>query len=56
MCGERTETGVRGWRENIGKAPLPKSSCRENGKLETATGTELKKEKGERRRERLKFH
>ena len=42
--GERTETGVG---ENMGKAPLPKSSWRESGKLETATGTELKREKGE---------
>ena len=41
---ERTETG---WGENMGKAPLPKSSWRESGKLETATGTELKREKGE---------
>ena len=32
---------------NMGKAPLPKSSWRENGKLETATGTKLKREKGE---------
>ena len=47
----------RGWRlrwgENTGKAPLPKSSWRESGKLETATGTELRrKEKGERRKEK----
>ena len=40
--------------ENTGKAPLPKSSWRESGKLETATGTELKREKGERRG--FKFH
>ena len=38
--------------ENTGKAPLPKSSWRESGKLETATGTELKREKGERRKEK----
>ena len=43
----------RGWRlgrgEHTGTAPLPKSSWRERGKLETATGTKLKgrKEKGE---------
>ena len=44
--GERTETGVG---ENMGKAPLPKSSWRESGKLETAAGTKIKgrKEKGE---------
>ena len=33
----------------MGKAPLPKSSWRESGKLETAAGTKLKREKGERR-------
>ena len=35
--------------EDTGKAPLPKSSWRESGKLETATGTELKRreDKGE---------
>ena len=41
----------RGWRLARGrayrKAPLPKSSGRESGKLETATGTKLKREKGE---------
>ena len=33
----------------MGKAPLPKSSWRESGKLETAAGTKLKerKEKGD---------
>ena len=31
----------------MGKAPLPKSSWRESGKLETAAGTKLKREKGE---------
>ena len=43
---ERTETGSG---ENMGKAPLPKSSWRETEKLETATGAKLKREKGERR-------
>ena len=33
--------------ENMGKAPLPKSSWKEGGKLETAAGTKLKREKGE---------
>ena len=33
--------------ENTGKAPLPKSSWRESGKLETVTGTELQREKGD---------
>ena len=33
--------------EHTGKAPLPKSSWRESGKLETAAGTKLKREKGE---------
>ena len=41
----------RGWRlegvENTGKEPLPKSSWRESGKLETAAGTKLKREKGD---------
>ena len=40
--------------ENMGKTPLSKSRWRESGKLETATGTKLKREKGERRG--LKFH
>ena len=49
------ERGQRwGGGRNMGKAPLPKSSWRESGKLETATGTKLKREKGERRR--FKFH
>ena len=49
---EWTETGGRGRIQK--KAPLPKSSWRESGKLETATGTKLKREKGERRG--FKFH
>ena len=40
--------------ENTGKAALPKSSWRESGKLETAAGTKLKREKIERRG--FKFH
>ena len=40
--------------ENMAKATLPESSWRESGKLEIATGTKLKREKGERRG--LKFH
>ena len=48
----------RAWRlgrgEHTGKSPLPKSSWRESGKLETAAGTKLKREKGERRG--FKFH
>ena len=39
------ETGEGG--EHTGKAPLPKGSWRESGKLETAAGTKLKREKGE---------
>ena len=46
--------------ENTGKAPLPKSSWRESGKLETATGIELKRGKGDRNekgeRREFKFH
>ena len=49
--GERMETGEG---ENMGKASLPKSSWRESGKLETASGTKLKKEKAER--SELKLH
>ena len=53
FCGWREDgDGVEG--ENTGKAPLPKSSWRESGKLEIAAGTKLKREKGERRR--FKFH
>ena len=37
-----------------GKAPLPKNRWRESGKLETGTGTELRREKGEKRG--FKFH
>ena len=42
---ERMETGEEG---EYGKASLPKNSWRESGKLETAAGTKLKREKGER--------
>ena len=35
--------------ENMGKAPHPKSSWRESGKLETTTGTKLKREKERRK-------
>ena len=54
--GERTEIGGGGrpGGENMGKALLSKSSWRESGKLETAAGTKLKREKGERRG--FKFH
>ena len=52
FCGWREDRD--GEEENTGKAPLPKSSWRESGKLETATGTKLKREKGERRG--FKFH
>ena len=48
FCGWR-EDGDWGGKEHMGKAPLPKSSWRKSGKLETATGTKLKREKGERR-------
>ena len=51
FCGWRED---RDGRENTGKAPLPKSSWRESGKLKTAAGTKLKREKGERRE--FKFH
>ena len=57
---QRAESHFCRWREdgdggeeNMGKAPLPKSSWRESVKLETATGTKLKREKGERRKERV---
>ena len=40
------ERGQR-WGESMGKAPHPRSSWRENGKVETATGTDQKKEKEE---------
>ena len=43
----QVERGQRlGWGgvENMGKAPLPKSSWRESGKLEIATRTKLKRE------------
>ena len=41
------ETGRGGEGGNTGKAPIPKSSWRESGKLETAAETKLKREKGE---------
>ena len=51
----QAERGRRlAWGENVGKVPLPKSSWRESGKLETAAGTKLKRKKGERRG--FKFH
>ena len=46
-CGERTETVRRIWE----KHPSPKAA---GEKVEAASGTELKREKGERRR--FKFH
>ena len=52
LCEQREEGDWRG-AENMGKAPLPKSSGRESGKLETAAGTKLKREKGERRKEKV---
>ena len=48
------ERGQKQGRENTGKAPPTKSSWRESGKVETAAGTELTREKGERRG--FKFH
>ena len=51
--GRQREDRDWGGGENKGKAPLPKSSWRESGKLETATGTKVKREKGERRKERV---
>ena len=51
----RVERGKRlGRGEHMGKAPFPKSSWRESGKLETAAGTRLKREKGERRKRKEK--
>ena len=50
FCVQREEgDGEQG--KNMGKAPLPKSSWRESGKVETAAGTDLEREKGERRKE-----
>ena len=45
FCKQREDRdrGVGGG-ENMGKAPLPKSSWRESGKLEIATRTKLKRE------------
>ena len=51
----RVERGQkRGKQVEYGKSTHPKSSWRESGKVETATGNELKREKGERRG--FKFH
>ena len=50
----RAEGGWKWGGENTGKGPLPISTWRESGKLETAAGTKLKREKGERRV--FKFH
>ena len=43
----------RGQRGRIREKHFPKSRWTESGKVETATGTELKREKGERRKERV---
>ena len=48
---ERRERMGGGYRKST---PLPKSSWRDSGKVEKAAGTELKREKGERRA--FKFH
>ena len=53
FCGWR-EDGDWGGGENTGKAPFPKSSWRESGKLETAAESKLKREKGERRKRKEK--
>ena len=45
MGRERTETGKGGG--EYGKSTPPQSSWSESGKLETAAGTKLKREKGE---------
>ena len=51
----RAKRGRRLGREGeYRKSHLPKNSWRESGKLEAATGTKLKREKGERRG--FKFH
>ena len=39
--------------EGIQAKHPPKSRWRESGKVETATGTKLKREKGERRKKRV---
>ena len=52
FCRQREDGDWGAGGENTGKAPLPKSSWRESRKLETAAGTELKREKGERRKEK----
>ena len=43
LFAERGRNRGRVWEKHS-----PNSSCRESGKLEAATGTELKREKGER--------
>ena len=52
FCVGREDGDVRGGEYR--KSTPPKSNWIESGKLETATGTELTREKGERRG--FKFH
>ena len=49
-CSERMEMGGREYR----KSTPPQKKLTESGKLETAAGTKLKRERGERRG--FKFH
>ena len=51
LQGERAQRLGAGEGKNTEKAPLPKSSWKESAKLETATGTKLKREKGQRTKE-----
>ena len=44
---QREDRDGRGGEESMGKAPPTKRSWRESGKVETATGTDQKKEKEE---------
>ena len=48
MSRERMETAGGGGRE-YGKSTPPQKQVEESGKLDTAAGTKLKREKGERR-------
>ena len=53
FCLQREDRDGGGVGENMGKAPPPQKQLERKWKLETAAGTKLKRDKGERRKERV---
>ena len=49
FCKQREDGDCGGWGRRIRKSTPPQKQLEESGKLDTAAGTKLKREKGERR-------